>query len=218
MKLKWLGHSCFLITAENGIKVLTDPYESGGFGGALRYGTVNEKVDIVTSSHEHADHGHLKDLPGVPVIIRSAGRFVAEGIAFDGVNAFHDTTQGAERGRIVIFKFVVDGVAICHLGDLGHVLTADQAAEIGAVDVLLLPVGGYYTIGPEEAWKVAGQLAAKIVIPMHFKTPKVDFPIAPVDDFLRDKPNVKRPGVSEVEIKKVGLPAEREIIVLEPAL
>jgi L-ascorbate metabolism protein UlaG (beta-lactamase superfamily) len=218
MRIKWLGHSCFLITAENGLKILTDPYESGGFGGALRYGPVREKVDIVTSSHEHADHGHLKDLPGEPIIIRTAGSFVAEGITFEGTGAFHDTSQGAERGRDVIFKFTVDDVTVCHLGDLGHVLTGDQAAEVGAVDVLLSPVGGFFTIGPEEAWKVADQLAAKIVIPMHFKTAKVDFPIGPVDDFIKDKPNVKRAGKSEIEINKAGLPAEREIVVLEPAL
>jgi L-ascorbate metabolism protein UlaG (beta-lactamase superfamily) len=218
MKIKWLGHSCFLITAENGTRVLTDPYESGGFGGSLNYGPVNEKVDVVTSSHEHADHGYLKDLPGTPVILRGAGSFVAQGVSFEGTATFHDDRHGADRGSNVVFAFVVDGVKICHLGDLGHVLSADQAANIGAVDVLLSPVGGFFTIGPDEAWKVAEQLAAKIVIPMHFKTPKVDFPIGPVEDFIKDKPNVKRPGLSEVKITKADLPAEREIIVLEHAL
>ena len=218
MKVKWLGHACFLITAENGTKILTDPYEPGGFGGSIRHGPITEQVQIVTSSHEHADHGHLKDLPGEPIILRTAGSFVAEGIAFEGVQTFHDTKQGAERGLNVVFAFVVDDVKVCHLGDLGHVLSADQAVKIGAVDVLLTPVGGFFTIGPDEAWEVAEQLAAKLVIPMHFKTPKIDFPIAGVDDFVEGKPNVKRLHESQIEVKKSDLPAERQIIVLESAL
>ncbi|MDO8589272.1 MAG: MBL fold metallo-hydrolase [Armatimonadota bacterium] len=218
MKIKWLGHSSFLITAENGTKILTDPYEPGGFGGSIRYGPITEHVQIVTSSHEHADHGHLKDLSGEPVILRNAGSFVAEGITFEGVHTFHDAKQGAERGSNVVFAFVVDGVKVCHLGDLGHVLSGDQAARIGAVDVLLTPVGGFFTIGSDEAWKVAEQLAAKIVIPMHFKTPKIEFPIAGVDDFLADKPNVKKFHESQIEVKNTELPAERQIVVLQPAL
>lgn len=218
MKIKWLGHSAFLITSDNGTKILTDPYESGAFGGSLRYGRITEKVDVVTLSHEHADHGSVKDLPGQPVIIRSAGSFVAEGIAFEGVQTYHDSKQGAERGSNVAFAFVVDSVKVCHLGDLGHVLTGDQAAALGAVDVLLTPVGGFYTIDAHVAWQVAEQTAARIVIPMHFKTPKVDFPIVEVDRFLADKPNVKRHAGSEIEIRPEDLPDAREIIVLQPAL
>jgi L-ascorbate metabolism protein UlaG (beta-lactamase superfamily) len=218
MKIKWLGHASFLITADNGIKILTDPYESGAFGGAIRHAPIQERVQVVTSSHEHADHGHLKDLPGEPVILRTAGSFVAEGIAFEGIGTFHDTSHGAERGSNVVFFFTVDGVKVCHLGDLGHVLSAEQAVRIGAVDALLVPVGGFFTIGPEEATKVAEQLAARVVIPMHFKTPKVELPIAPVDDFLAGKSNVKKLRDSEVRIGRADLPAEREIIVLQPAL
>ncbi|MDO8683934.1 MAG: MBL fold metallo-hydrolase, partial [Armatimonadota bacterium] len=207
-----------VITSENGTKILTDPYESGAYDGNIRYAPIKEKVDVVTVSHEHADHGHLKDLPGEPVILRGAGGYVASGISFQGISAFHDKSHGAERGVSVIFTFIVDDIKVCHLGDLGHELSSDQAAEAGAVDVLLTPVGGLFTIDAKEAWTVANQLASKIVIPMHFKTPKVGFPIAPVDEFIKDKPNVKRLGKSEVEINKNTLPSEREIIVLEPAL
>lgn len=218
MKIKWLGHSCFLITSEGGTKILTDPYQPGGFDGAIMHGPILELVDVVTISHDHADHGYVKGLPGAPVVLRSAGDFVASGIKFDGIQAFHDEAGGTKRGKDVVFTFAVDGVKVCHCGDLGHVLTKDQAAHIGAVDVLLIPVGGFFTIGPDEAWQVADQLAAKVVIPMHFKTPKVGFPIGPVDDFTNGKANVKRLGKSEVEIKKDSLPVEREIVVLEPAL
>jgi L-ascorbate metabolism protein UlaG (beta-lactamase superfamily) len=107
---------------------------------------------------------------------------------------------------------------MCHLGDLGHVLNPDQAAEIGVVDVLLTPIGGYYTIDPEEAWEVADQLAAKIVIPMHFKTESADLPIAEVDEFLKNKPNIRQLNSSVLELRKEDVPEERQIIVLKHAL
>jgi len=218
MKVKYLGHSAFLITSASGTRIVLDPYQPGSFDNALKYGSFGEPADIVLMSHEHADHGYAGFVTGRPMIIRGSGSYVSEGIQFNGVSTFHDTSGGSERGKNTVFRFVVDRVSICHLGDLGHVLTSEQAAEVGAVDVLLAPVGGFFTIGPQEAAKVADQLAAKIVIPMHFKTPKIDFPIAEVDEFLRGKPNVRRLDSSEVEITAETLPAERQIIVLKPAL
>ena len=218
MKVKWLGHACFLITADNGKRIITDPYESGAFGGAIKHAPITERVDVVTVSHGHADHGSVAPLPGKPVALRSPGGFVAEDFEFHGTATCHDDSHGAQRGANVVFSFIVDGIKICHLGDLGHTLTGDQAADIGAVDVLLAPVGGFFTIGPEDAWTVAGQLAAKVVIPMHFKTPRVDLTIGPVDDFLKGKSSVKRLDTSEIEFAKDRLPQEREIIVLQPAL
>lgn len=207
-----------MITSESGIRIVTDPYEPGAYDGALRYGAIKEHVDVVTVSHEHADHAGVKFVPGQPIIIRGAGMFVANGIEFYGVQTGHDASGGKERGKNVVFVFTVDGIKVCHLGDLGHVLTAEQASQIGAVDVLLAPVGGYFTITAEEVWQVADQLAAKIVIPMHYKTEKVDFPIVGVEDFIGGKPNVKQMKASTVELKKDNLPKEREIIVLKHAL
>jgi L-ascorbate metabolism protein UlaG (beta-lactamase superfamily) len=218
MKIEWLGHASFLITSESGVKILTDPYEPGGYNGAIMYGALKEPVDVVTVSHEHADHGYYQMAEGNPMILKGPGEFIACGIEFDGVPTAHDTSDGSERGKNTVFTFTVDGIKMCHLGDLGHVLNGDQAAEVGAVDVLLAPVGGYFTIGPEEAWKVADQLAAKIVIPMHYKTEKVTFKIAGVEDFLKDKSNVKRLNSSTLELRKDNLPAEREIVVLKHAL
>jgi L-ascorbate metabolism protein UlaG (beta-lactamase superfamily) len=218
MKIKWLGHSSFLVTSGSGFRIVLDPYQPGGFDGAIRYGNFGEPADVVVMSHEHADHNFAGFVSGQPLVIKGSGDYVADGIEFNGVSTFHDKSGGSERGRNTVFQFVVDGISVCHLGDLGHVLTNDQASEIGKVDVLLAPVGGYFTIGPDEAWKVADQLAAKIVIPMHFKTEKVDFPIGPVDDFIKAKPNVRRLDVSEIELRPEDLPSEREIIVLRPAL
>ena len=218
MKIKWLGHACFLVTADNGKKIITDPYEPGAFGGAINHDPITEIVDVVTVSHGHADHDSVAPLPGKPVALRSPGSFVAEGMEFQGTATSHDKSHGAERGENVVYTFIVDGIKVCHLGDLGHTLTGDQAAEIGAVDVLLVPVGGRFTIDANAAWTVAGQLAARVVIPMHFKTPKVNLPIATADEFLSGTPNVKRLNTSEVEFSKDRLPSEREIIVLQPAL
>lgn len=218
MRIQWLGHSCFLVTSDSGIRIVTDPYEPGGFDGAIKYGSLREPADVVTVSHEHADHGHTRMVPGSPIVVKGPGEFVVAGIAFYGVPALHDESGGSQRGKNTIFHFTVDGIKICHLGDLGHVLNRDQCAEIGAVDVLLAPVGGYYTIGPDQAWKVADQLDAKIVIPMHFKTESVDFPIASVDDFVRGKPSVKWLDSSELVLTKDSLPADRTIVVLKHAL
>lgn len=218
MKIKWLGHSAFLITSKSGTRVVIDPYEPGGYGGGLAYGDFGESADVVLISHEHADHGYTPFVKGSPIVIRGAGEFKAAGIVFEGIATFHDTSGGAERGKNTVYSFTVDGVRVCHLGDLGHVLTSEQAVVIGAVDVLLAPVGGHFTIGPEEAAKVTDQLAARVVIPMHYKTEKVDFPIGPVEDFLKGKADVRRLDVSEIEITPESLPKETQIIVLKHAL
>lgn len=218
MKIQWLGHSSFFITSESGTRIVTDPYEPGGYNGALGYGGFNQSADVITVSHEHSDHFYPAMVTGNPIIIKGAGRFVASGIEFRGIPTLHDNEGGTQRGKNTVFTFTVDDIRLCHLGDLGHVLNHEQCVEAGAVDVLLTPVGGHFTIGPEEAWKNAELLAAKIVIPMHFKTPKVDFPIVGVDEFLKAKENVTRASSSTLEIQKTDLTGPRRIVVLEPAL
>ena len=112
----------------------------------------------------------------------------------------------------------IDGLRVCHLGDLGHVLTHEQIRQVGSVDILLLPVGGQATINARVATEVARQLHARLIIPMHYKTPKIRFPFAPVDDFLHNKNNFSRPSTGEIEITKDTLPSEAQIVVLEPQL
>ena len=213
MKIKWLGHASFLISSDSGVRIITDPYEPND---KLRYGNINESADIVTVSHDHFDHGNVAAVKGNPQVVKDNARI--EGIEFKGVPAFHDTAGGKERGKNTIFCFEVDGVKVCHLGDLGHGLTAEQVAAIGAVDVLLLPVGGFYTIDAAVASRVAEQLKPGVVIPMHFKNNKCDFPITGVEEFLRSKKDVKKPDASEVELKAGKLPEATQVIVLKPAL
>ncbi len=218
MKIKYYGHAAFLITSDQGSKIILDPYEPGAFGGQLSYGKIKDQADIVLTSHDHADHNYTKDLPGKPQIIKGNGPKTAKEISIKGIATYHDPSQGNERGTNTIFTLRVDHIQICHLGDLGHPLSDKELAEIGPVDILLIPVGGFFTIDSEEATKVAGQIKPRILIPIHFKTEKCGFPIAPVEDFLRGKSNAKRAKTSEVTFDQSTLPQEMEIVVLEHAL
>ncbi|MBL7073927.1 MBL fold metallo-hydrolase [candidate division KSB1 bacterium] len=218
MIITWLGHSAFLIKAEDGRKVLTDPYEAGSYDGAVGYGKIEDVVDVVIVSHEHPDHFDVKSLKGSPTVVKGVGTYKVGGFVFNGVATYHDQSRGRERGGNTIFSFDVDGFRVCHLGDLGHVLSANEVASIGTVDVLFIPVGGFYTINADEAKRVVDQLNPRVVIPMHFKTEVLGFPIAPVDPFLKGQKDVERPGTSEFSITKETLPGERKIVVLEHKL
>jgi L-ascorbate metabolism protein UlaG (beta-lactamase superfamily) len=218
MKVKWYGHAAFLITSDLGAKIITDPYEPGAFGGAIAYGPIPDQADIVLVSHDHADHNFVQGLKGKPQVIKGTGSHKVKNLEFKGFAAYHDGRKGSERGQNTIFCFSVDGVRICHLGDLGHVPSDPEAKQIGPVDLLLIPVGGVYTIDPAQATQTAQKLSPKIVIPMHYKTPRCGFPLALVEDFTSGKAGVKKIKDSEVEIKKESLPQYTEIIVLQPAL
>jgi L-ascorbate metabolism protein UlaG (beta-lactamase superfamily) len=218
MKIKWYGHAAFLLTSDQGVRVILDPYEPGAFGGQLSYGKINDQADLVLTSHDHADHNDVKSLPGSPERIADTKLRQVKGLTVKGVATYHDGSKGSERGKNIVFKVTMDELQVCHLGDLGHSLTGKEVAEIGAVDILLIPVGGYFTIDPKEATQVAEQIKAKVVIPMHFKTGKCGFPIAPVDDFLKGKSNVKKAKASEAAFSRTSLPGQTEILVLDHAL
>lgn len=215
MKILWLGHAAFLITSESGKKILTDPYESGSYDGALAYKPIEEEADVVTVSHQHADHYHPQGLKGHPEMVTDSGLQTAAGFTFKGISTFHDQRGGTERGKNIIFVFDVDDITICHFGDLGHVLSDTAISDIGKVDVALIPVGGFYTIDANEASEIVNKIAPKIVIPMHFKTKACNFPIAPVDDFLIGKEHVERINSSEMTLAKHALPTETHINVME---
>jgi len=214
MTTKFLGHATFLITSEDGVRIITDPYEPGGFGGQIGYGPITEEADVVTVSHDHADHNYVRGVPGNPVVVTSAGE--VSGINFEVTESYHDDAQGAQRGSNRIFCFEVDGIRLCHLGDLGHLLSPEQAASLGRVDVLFVPVGGTFTIDARQATALIKQLHPAVAIPMHFKTPEAGLPIAPVDDFLAGKDNVEVVPGSQITISADDIEAPR-IIVLEPA-
>ena len=213
MKIKWLGHACFLITSDSGLKIITDPYETGG---DLSYGQIKESADIVTVSHDHADHNNVAAVQGNPKVVRGAASI--KGIEFKGIPTYHDETGGRQRGRNTILCFELDGMRLCHLGDLGHQLSDSQVDELGTVDILLIPVGGFYTIDAKVASQLCDRLKPKVVIPMHYKTAKCAYPITGVEEFLKGKKEVRRLDASEVEFKPGELPATTQIVVLNPAL
>ena len=213
MKIKWLGHAAFMITAETGTKIITDPYVTSE---TLTYGEIKETADIITVSHEHADHNNVAAVKGSPEVVRGAVK--AKGIEFRGILTYHDDVEGKSRADNTIIYFEVDGIRVCHLGDLGHQLSAQSVAELVSVDILLIPVGGFYIIDAKVAGQLCDRLKPKVVIPMHFKNDKCAHPLAGVDEFLKGKKNVSRLDASEVEFKQAELPATTQIIVLKPAL
>ena len=216
MKVKWLGHAAFLITSDEGTKIITDPYQPGMFG--LDYGKIEEAADIVVVSHDHPDHNYVEGVPGNPQVVKGSGSHKAKGIEFKGIASYHDESSGSERGPNDIFCFTVNGVRVCHMGDLGHTLSDRQVADIGDVDVLIIPIAGTYTLDAAAANKVVDQVKPRVVIPMHFKTDKCpNFPVTDAEPFLAGKTDVKRMDTSEVEFKKEQLPTATEIVVLKHA-
>jgi L-ascorbate metabolism protein UlaG (beta-lactamase superfamily) len=215
MEIKYLAHSAFAITSARGVKIITDPY---GTSPDLTYREIRATADIVTVSHDHFDHCNVAAVSGNPQVLRRAEAATAKGIKFKGIISYHDDEGGRLRGGNIIFCFEVDRVKVCHLGDLGHRLDTKQLREIGGVDVLLIPVGGYYTIDAKTATEVCDQLKPRVIIPMHYRTDKGLPSIAGVDEFLRGKAKVKWLDTSQVEFKAGELPEAGQIIVLKPAL
>jgi L-ascorbate metabolism protein UlaG (beta-lactamase superfamily) len=215
VKLKWLGHASFLITSDTGMKIITDPYT---ITEDIKYGEITESADIVTVSHDHRDHNNVAAVRGKPEVVRRVGITKVKEIEFKGIASYHDEAGGSKRGNNIIFCFVVDGMRLCHLGDLGHQLSEKQVTELGKVDILLIPVGGYYTIDAKVATQVCNQLKPKVVIPMHFKTDRCAYPISGVDEFLKGKERLKKLSTSELQFKREELPSTTQITVLKPAL
>jgi L-ascorbate metabolism protein UlaG (beta-lactamase superfamily) len=215
MKIKWYGHAAFKITTEMGIRVITDPYKSGAFDGALSYGKITEEADIVLTSHDHDDHNYTKDIKGTYKHFHREGVYNEKGLTIEAYPCYHDSSKGQERGNNLIFVIDDGGMRLAHMGDLGHVLAQDTIKKMGRVDIVLLPVGGFYTIDSGEAGKVMQDIKPRITIPMHYKTPKCEFPIAGVDAFTAGKKGIKMANAYEIEVNKDGLPKEPEIIVMQ---
>jgi len=215
MKIKWLGHASFLITSDTGTRLITDPYVTGG---NLKYDEIHESADIVTVSHQHHDHNNVAAVQSNPEVVKDTGIREVKGIKFKGISCYHDDVGGKMRGTNIIFCFEIDGIRLCHLGDLGHQLSDEQVAELGKVDILFIPAGGYFTIDAKGATEVSDRLKPKVVIPMHFRNDRYSGPLVGVDEFLRGKKDVNQLDVSEVEFKAGQLPTSTQIVVLQPAL
>lgn len=214
MKIKWLGHSCFLMTSESGIRLLTDP-----FIGQVGYTQPDVEADIVTISHGHYDHNYIKAVKGEFTHIKEPGKYIQDGINISGISTYHDEVGGKERGSNVVFIFEIDELRICHCGDLGHLPNSLQIEEIGRVDVLLVPIGSVYTIDAAGAANVIKLLKPSICIPMHYKTPALSFTLDGVDEFLKETGAEGHLEVfaheQEVEITSSNLKTYPKILVLD---
>jgi len=215
MEIQYLGHACFRIKGRK-IILLTDPFdESVGFK------MPKVSADIVTVSHNHQDHNNIKAVIKTtrrePFLISSPGEYEVDGISVLGIQLFHDSESGKKRGENTIYVINLDGIRLIHLGDLGHKLTDKQLEKINGVDILFVPVGGNFTIGPKQAAAIVSQINPKIVIPMHYLTNEYrsDFGLKfKVEDFLNEMEIEAKP-IDSLSLTREKLPDEREVIVLK---
>lgn len=218
MELTFLGHACVAARASDGTTVVMDPYLPGAFDGALSFSPVAVRADVVTVSHYHLDHSHVSADLGAPTIVDLAGE--AAGLTFRARPTYHDREGGARMGLTTIFAFEMDGVRICHLGDMGCPPTADDAAAVGPVDLLVFPVGGTYTLGPDDAPTVLDVFQPRLALPVHYEGPKCRLGLAPLDTALAALEDagwpVVRPGSSTWSSDQ-GLPARPTVWALLPA-
>lgn len=218
MTLEFVGHACFVITLTSGKVVVMDPYQPNAFGGALRYRALTTPADYVLISHGHADHDAYQEVPGDPEVIRTPGEHRTPDFVATGIPTFHDKQKGKQRGSNIVFALDAEGIRIVHAGDLGHLLDSTQMEALRPVSVLLVPVGGYFTIDAEEAWKVVEALHPRVVIPMHYKTAAVDFPITGVEEFLKiaEAKGIQIRRFPEGKVEIPPLPDSLEVWVLTP--
>ncbi len=212
MIIKWYGHSSFLLTAENGLRIFTDPC-----GPQTGYTLHDIEADIVTVSHQHSDHNYLAAISGTPVTLQEAGVFERSGVRITGIPSFHDDAEGKKRGNNLIFLFELDGVRIAHLGDLGALPSEEAFAALGKLDVLLCPVGGTYTIDPPAACEIANRTCTRVLIPMHYQTSQLKFskPLLGIEPLLSIARNCKvhKLNQSEATITPGSLGEDRVLVL-----
>lgn len=217
MKIAWYGHSCFklMVKSKNGdkITIITDPFEK-----SVGLSPPRGNADIVLVSHDHYDHNNVKAISGEPFIANGPGEYDVKGVFVKGIYSFHDTSQGAERGANTIYVIEAEDMKICHLGDFGEKeLSSEQLDKIGEVDILMIPVGGIYTIDANEAVKIINQIEPKVVIPMHYKIPKLTLKLNSVDKFLEEI-GTQKETLEEFSIQKKDLTEqEMKVVVMKIA-
>lgn len=213
MKLTWLGHSSFRLEESTGTTVVTDPYHSD-----IGYELPNVEADVVTVSHSHRDHNNIEAVAGNPTVINRAGAYEIGGVHMLAHRTHHDDKKGAERGDNLVFKFRMDGVDLCHMGDIGEECNAMLVEALMPVNVLMIPIGGNYTIDAAQAKEYVDKLMPDVVIPMHYKTKDLDMDIDKLNEFVNlfDDENVVYQDSSTVEFDRADFDGEQtKIFVLE---
>ena len=209
MDINWLGHSCFKIRGSHAT-IITDPYSPD-----LGYSLGKPTARIVTVSHQHLGHSYVQGIGGEPRLVTGPGEYEISGVLIIGITTFHDAEGGGKKGRNTVYLMEIDEVSVCHLGDLGHVLTAEQVEELGNVDVLLLPVGGVSTINAPMAAEVVRQLEPKAVIPMHYKTQALSWELQPVERFLKEIGVKDINPQPKLSFTRSSLPVSTQVFLLD---
>lgn len=217
MNITWLGHACFKIEEKvdgNLVTVVTDPYDK-----QIGLRLPKTKANLVTVSHDHFDHNYIEGVGGLednePFVIDRPGEYEYKGVFVTGIGAYHDKKEGADRGKTVMFRIEIDGITILHCGDLGTTLSDSQLEKIGDIDVLLIPVGGTYTVNAKEAAEVVRQIEPRMVVPMHYKIPGVNLDIDDVKNFSKEMGNGSE-VLQKLKISKKDLPVEEiKLVILE---
>jgi len=209
MEISWLGHSCFRIRGSQAT-VITDPYSPD-----LGYSLGKPKAHIVTVSHQHPGHSYVQGIGGGPKLITGPGEYEISGLLIIGMATFHDGDKGNQRGKNTVYLMEIDEVSLCHLGDLGHMLTAEQVEELGSVDILLIPVGGVSTIGAPVAAEMARRLEPKVVIPMHYKTEALSWELEPVGRFLKEMGGEQVTSQPRLSFNRSNLPVSTQVFLLD---
>ena len=211
MTIQWLGHSCFKIQTKNNgqeVTIVMDPFDEKI---GLKIG--KQAADIVTISHDHHDHNNLEAIKGDPFVVNTPGEYETRGIFIYGIPAFHDDQQGKTRGKNTIYKINSEDINILHLGDLGHTLSDEQLEQIGNVDILLIPIGGTYTIDAKQAVEVVGQIEPRLVIPMHYKVVGLTVPLSNADEFIKSS-GLPHENLDKLKIAKKDLIAEQTKMII----
>ncbi len=209
MDITWLGHSCFRIRGSH-TTIITDPYPP-----ELGYSLGKPTAQIVTLSHQHLGHSYVQGVGGEPRQVASPGEYEIGGVLIMAIATFHDMEKGKKRGKNTVYLIEADEISVCHLGDLGHVLTTEQIEELDNVDVLLLPVGGVSTLNASMAVEVVRQLEPRVVIPMHYKTEALTRELEPVDKFIKEMGIEQVLPQPKLSLSKTSLPATTQVFLLE---
>ena len=209
MEISWLGHSCFRIKGSHAT-LITDPYSPD-----IGYSLGKQSARIITVSHQHPGHNYAAGIGDDPKAVTGPGEYEISNVMIIGMRTFHDAEKGQKRGKNTVFLIQIDEISICHLGDLGHVLTTEQIEEMEDIDVLLLPVGGVSTIDATKAAEVVRQLDPKAVIPMHYKTEALKRELAPVDTFLKEMGIKTIDPQPKLSFNKTNLPVSTQVFLLD---